>query len=76
MKIFLGILSTLLVLAGTILATLAIWGIYPISGEIIWKAGLTLLIISAALVLLWLILTLFFKKEKHKNTGNKAHLID
>lgn len=73
MKIFAGILSVLLVLAGGIIGILAIWGIYPVSWEIIWKSGITLIIASAGLAGLWLVVTLFFKKEQYDSTGNKAH---
>jgi len=76
MKIFLGIVSVLVVLAAAILGTLAIWGIYPVSLDIIVKAFITLILISVALALLWLFMALFFKKEKHRNSGNNAHLID
>ena len=76
MKIFLGIVSVLVVLAAAILGTLAIWGIYPVSLDIIVKAFITLILISVALALLWLFMALFFKKEKYQNRGNKAHPID
>ena len=76
MKIFLGIVSVLVVLAAAILGTLAIWGIYPVSLDIIVKAFITLILISVALALLWLFMALFFKKEKHRNSGNNAHPID
>ncbi len=72
MKIFLGILSTLLILAAAIIGVLAIWGIYPVSWEIIWKSGITLIVVSAAFAVLGLIGTLFFKKEKYSREGNNA----
>ena len=76
MKIFLGIVSVLVALAAAILGILAIWGIYPVSLDIIIKVLVTLTVFIVALLLLWLLFVFFFKKEKYRNTGNKAHPID
>ena len=76
MKLFLGILAVLVVLAVAVLGILAIWGIYPVSFDTIWKSSATLAIGLASLALLALVITLFFRKEKYKNTGNKAHPIN
>ena len=76
MKLFLGILAVLILLAAAVLGTLAIWGIYPVSLDIIIKVSITLVIALAVLALFWLVLTLFFKKEKYRDTGNKAHPIN
>lgn len=73
MKVFLGILSILVLLTAGTLAVLAIWGIYPVSWTIIWKSGVSLLVASVVLSILWLLITLFLKKEKHKSDGHKAH---
>ena len=75
-KVFLGIIFVLVLLAGAILGILAIWGIYPVSLDIIIKASITLVVAFIALLLLWLFVALFFKKEKHRNSGNNAHPID
>ncbi|MDR2916715.1 MAG: hypothetical protein LBV74_18120 [Tannerella sp.] len=73
MKIFVGILSVLILLAAGTLAVLAVWEIYPVSWTLIWKSGVSLLLASVVLSLLWQLVVVFFKKEKHKADGNKAH---
>lgn len=73
MKVFLGILSILILLAAGTLAVLAIWNIYPVSWTLIWKTGASLLLASAVLTTLWLLVVTFLKKEKHRADGNKAH---
>jgi hypothetical protein len=75
MKYFWGFVTTFVILALAVLGTMAIWGIYPVSGEIIWKTLLTIFIVFVAFAILWLNISLFFKKEKHRNDGNNAHLI-
>ena len=76
MKRFLGILAVLVVLATAILGALAIWGIYPVSFDTLWKSVATLMIIIVFIAALALVITLFFKKEKYKKSGNKAHPIN
>ncbi len=73
MKIFVGILSVLIILALGIIGVLAVWGIYPVSWEIIWKSGITLLLVSVTFAVLWLVVTLFLKREKYNENGNNAH---
>lgn len=73
MKVFLGILSILILLAAGTLAVLAIWEIYPVSWALIWKTGVSLLLATAVLSLLWQLVIVFLKKEKHKADGNRAH---
>lgn len=73
MKVFIGILSILIVLAVGTLAVLAIWNIYPVSWAVIWKSGVSILLVSVIASLLWLLVELFLKKNKHKADGNKAH---
>ena len=73
MKQFLGILSVLVVLAAAVLGILAIWGIYPVPFDTIWKSSVTLMVGLISLALLALVITLFFKKEKYQKSGNKAH---
>jgi hypothetical protein len=63
MKVLLGILSILVVLTGAILTLVSMWDIYPISWVFVLKAGLTVLIVSTAVVLLWLISKIFFPKD-------------
>lgn len=73
MKVFLGILSILILLAAGTLAVLAVWNIHPVSWAVIWKTGVSLVLVSAVLSLLWLLVVTFLKKEKHQADGNKAH---
>lgn len=63
MKLFFGILSAVLIIAGAIITLLAVWGIQPISWVIVLKALITVAIICIAFLLLWLVKTIFFKKE-------------
>ena len=73
MKYFLGILVTLIILAGGTLVVLAIWGIYPVSWALIIKTLLTILGVAIIVTLLIVFSTPFFKKDKYEKTGNKAH---
>lgn len=73
MKVFIGIFSILLLLTAGTLAVLAVWEIYPVSWDIIWKSGVSILLGSAVLSLFWLLVTTFLKKEKHQADGSKAH---
>lgn len=63
MKVFLGILSVLVVLTGAILTLVSMWDIYPISWVFVLKSGLTVLIVSSVIILLWLISKIFFPKD-------------
>jgi|GEM_PF-1086058 len=77
MKKLVGIIAALAISTIAVCGALAIWGIYPISWMVILKASITLAILFAVVALLWLIATLFFKKEKYdKESGNKAHPIN
>jgi len=73
MKAFIGIFSILLLLTAGTLAVLAIWNLYPVSWEIIWKSGVSLLLASVVLALLWQLVVVFLKKEKHRGDGTNAH---
>lgn len=73
MKYFIGILITLLILAGGTLGVLAIWDIYPVSWTLIWKILLTILAVSGILTLLAMAIATFFKNDKYDKTGNNAH---
>lgn len=73
MKYFIGILVTLIILAGGTLGILAIWDIYPVSWTLIWKVLATILATSVIFTLLAIVISTFFKKEKYDKTGNNAH---
>jgi len=71
MKIAIGILSTIIVITGAVLTFLALWDIYPISWLLIAKAAVTVALICATVLLLWLIKALCFKTENlTKNKKN------
>jgi hypothetical protein len=72
MKVFLGIFSALVILTAAILGVLAIWEIYPVTSEVIIRSVITLFIVTISLLLLWLVLTLFFKKNKQIKGGGKV----
>lgn len=73
MKVFVGILVVLILLAAGTLGALAIWDIYPVSLTLIKRTGVTILIASAVVAFVWQAAAVFFKKEKHQNDGNNAH---
>ncbi|MFV0469391.1 MAG: hypothetical protein ACK5MK_10740 [Dysgonomonas sp.] len=76
MRAFLGILCTITVLTGATLTVLAVWGIQPISWTIIWKSGLTILIVCVVFLVLYLFYYLFFKNYSLNKNSNKNHRID
>ncbi|MDH6355164.1 heme/copper-type cytochrome/quinol oxidase subunit 4 [Dysgonomonas sp. PH5-45] len=61
MRAVVGIVSTVVVLTGATLTVLALWGIKPISWTIIWKSGVTIMIVGAVALLVYLFYFLFFK---------------
>ena len=63
MKIFIGILSAVIILTGATLTVLALWDIQPISLSIILRSGATIAIVCVTFFVLWLIRVLFFKKD-------------
>lgn len=74
MRLLIGILATIIVLTGATLTVLALWGIQPISWEIVWKAGATIAIICGTALLVYLFYYLFFKKYSYnKNNNNRIH---
>lgn len=73
MKLFFGILSTIVVLVGATLTILALWGIQPISWVIFIKAVITIAVICAAFLLLWLVKTIFFKKETSPRAEGRSN---
>ncbi len=66
MRLFIGVFTTLIVLTGAILTVLALWGIQPISWTIVWKSGVTILIILGTSILVYLFYYLFFKNYHRK----------
>lgn len=77
MKIFIGVLSTIIILTGATLTILALWGITPIEWQHIWKTGVSIAIVCVTFLILWLVRILFFKKDPfNPSKGNKAHPID
>lgn len=71
MKLFIGILSTVIILTGATLTVLALWDIQPISWNIIWRSGATIAIACITFLILWLVRVLFFKKDPfNKDKGN------
>ena len=71
MKLFIGILSTIIILTGATLTVLALWDIQPISWSIIWRSGATIAIACITFLILWLVRVLFFKKDMFgKNKGH------
>lgn len=63
MKVFIGILSVLVVLTGAVLTLVSMWDIYPISWIFVLKAGLTVGIVCITVLALWILGTIFFPKD-------------
>lgn len=70
MRVFIGIISAIIILTGATLTVLALWDIKPIEWGIIWRSGVTIGIITITLLVLWLVRVLFFKKDPF-NLNNK-----
>jgi len=70
MKKVVGITLGTFVLAGATLTILSIWDIYNISWLVILKGIVSVLITCAASLLLWLINTIFFKKNPSERINN------
>ena len=66
MRFVIGVIVTIIVLTGAVLTVLALWGIQPISWTIVWKSGITIGIICATVLLMYLFYYLFFKKYSSK----------
>lgn len=64
MRRILGFFITLIVLTGAVLTVLALWGIQPISWTIVWKSGVTMLIVFGTMLLVYLCYYIFFKAFK------------
>lgn len=72
MRLLIGILTTIIVLTGATLTVLALWGIQPISWQIVWKSGVTIAVVCGTGLLIYLFYYLFFKDysyNKNKNNG-------
>lgn len=77
MKTIIGILTLIISLAAGSLLIIYIWDLYPISWILIKKISITAIIICALMLLIYLTLSIFFKKDKYdQNKGNKAHPIN
>lgn len=77
MRYILGVLITILILAGATFTVLSIWDIYPLSLNMITKWGSTILIILFVLFFLYLLYSIFFRENKcNKDKGNKSHPIN
>lgn len=74
MRLLIGVLTTIIVLTGATLTVLALWGIQPISWQIVWKSGVTIAIVCGTALLVYLFYYLFFKqysdKKKNRNRIN------
>lgn len=74
MKIFIGIVSAVIILTGATLTVLALWGIKPIEWGIIWRSGATIAIACITFLIMWLVKALFFQKDPFKsNKNNKQY---
>ncbi|MBD8349226.1 hypothetical protein [Dysgonomonas sp. HGC4] len=74
MRLLIGILTTIIVLTGATLTVLALWGIQPISWQIVWKSGVTIAIVCGTALLIYLFYYLFFKDYSYnKNKGNHSN---
>ena len=71
MKIFIGVVSAVIILTGATLTVLALWGIKPIEWGIIWRSGATIAIACITFLIMWLVKALFFQKDLFKANKNK-----
>ncbi|MDU1889403.1 MAG: hypothetical protein E6767_01830 [Dysgonomonas sp.] len=71
MRIFFGVLASIVILTGATLTVLALWNIQPISWDIIWRSGITIAIVCITFLILWLVKVLFFPKDTF-NKNNKG----
>lgn len=73
MRSLIGILATIIVLTGAILTVLALWGIQPISWQIVWKSAATIGIVCGTGLLIYLFYYLFFKKYSDNKTKSNRY---
>lgn len=74
MKMFIGVITTIVILTGATLTVLALWGITPIQWAHIWKTGVTIAIVCITALIMWLVRVLFFKKDPfnvHKRSSKE-----
>lgn len=75
MKIIIGIIVSGIVLSLLVLAILSLWSIQVLSWALVGRILSSVAIVLAGALLLRLISTLFFQREKHASEGNQAHLM-
>lgn len=63
MRFLIGIIIALFILTGAVLTVLALWGVQPISWTIVWKSGLTIAIVGASAIIVWIVYYFFLKKD-------------
>ena len=63
MRFLIGAITLIFVLTGAILTVLAIWGIQPISWTIVWKSGITIMIIGLAILISKVVYYFFLKRD-------------
>lgn len=71
MRLFIGILSAVVILTGATLTILALWDIQPISWGIIWRSGATIAIACITFLIMWLVKILFFRKDPFNRNKEK-----
>ncbi|MDR2949126.1 MAG: hypothetical protein ACK5KL_18290 [Dysgonomonas sp.] len=71
MRIFIGVLSAVIILTGATLTVLALWDIKPIEWSIIWRSGATIAIACITFLIMWLVKVLFFKKDPFNPSKGK-----
>lgn len=73
MRLLIGILTTIIVLTGATLTVLALWGIQPISWQIVWKSGVTIAVVCGTGLLIYLFYYIFFKDYSYnKDKRNRG----
>lgn len=75
MRLLIGILTSMIVLTGATLTVLALWGIQPISWQIVWKSGITIAVVCGTGLLIYLFYYIFFKDysyNKDKRNGGRS----
>ncbi|MHC5310278.1 hypothetical protein ACYSNM_09505 [Myroides sp. LJL116] len=75
MKYFIGIVVALLLLIGAILGILAIWDIFLVSWDVVFKASISIVIFVGFIAFAIMVWGAFFKKESKQDKGNNAHPI-
>lgn len=74
MRLFIGIIATIIALTGVMLLVLTIWGINPISWDVIWKSAATIVILGGFGFLVYFFYHLFFRNYTTTKTkeGNRV----